>query len=50
MLSLDLTIDLIQVLDELLLLCLLPENGRHVFPQGVDDVGVHLRKPEQQKV
>ena len=45
MLTLDLAIDLIQILDQLLLLRLFTEHGRHVFAQGVDDVGVHLGQP-----
>ena len=45
MLSLDLAIDLIQIFDQLLLLRLLPEHGRHVLAQSVDDVSVNLRQP-----
>ena len=51
MLSLDLSVQLVQVLDQLLLLRLLAEHGRHVFAEGVDDVGVDFRQSEKnQKV
>lgn len=47
MLTLDLTVDLIQVLDKLLFLSFLSEDGRHVFAEGVDYVRVNLREPEE---
>ena len=46
-LTLDLTVDLIQVLDKLLFLSFLSEDGRHVFAEGVDYVRVNLREPEE---
>lgn len=46
MLPLDLLVNPAQPLDQLLLLPVFPEHGRHVFPQAADYVGVDLRKED----